>query len=412
MSGDENQSTGRTLGGSPVNDPLPSDWSRPANAGPRIGRVGNWGGSSSSSRSASGGRFATLRDIGSSSSGGPSIGGPGGVGLPPSGMFGPPSAAGGHAGHAHGSDGDDDDEEDNDREGENWFAGGERSGLSVQNPNAPGNQPGGHLVRDLLRQAAESGIAGVSNRPPHSSAFSGGGHRLGSDEVESTFVPDPNAAEMETAIRHLTLWRDGFSIEDGELYRYGDPRNEQILAEINGGRAPPAVVGVEVGQPVELRVVRRLQEEYIPHTSTNRAFTGAGHRLGSPVPGVGTATTTAGVTTGMPGSFPAGPHSGDASTTAERAVQRESFGTRFEVDQTKPTTSVQVRLADGTRMVCHMNLDHTVGDIRNFINASRPENITRPYTIGTTFPNRVLEDDKQTIKDAGLEKGVIVQRWV
>ena len=29
------------------------------------------------------------------------------------------------------------------------------SGISVQNPNAAGNQPGGNLVRDLLRQAAQ-----------------------------------------------------------------------------------------------------------------------------------------------------------------------------------------------------------------------------------------------------------------
>ena len=28
-----------------------------------------------------------------------------------------------------------------------------------------------------------------------SSVFAGGGHRLGSDEVESTYVPDPNAPD-------------------------------------------------------------------------------------------------------------------------------------------------------------------------------------------------------------------------
>ena len=44
--------------------------------------------------------------------------------------------------------------------------------------------------------------------------------------------------------------------------------------------------------------------------------------------------------------------------------------------------------------------------------SSRPENLTRPYTIGTTFPNRTLDDDKATITDAGLQNSVIVQRWV
>lgn len=39
----------------------------------------------------------------------------------------------------------------------------------------------------------------------------------------------------------------------------------------------------------------------------------------------------------------------------------------MKVDDTKPSTSVQVRMGDGTRMVVRLNLTHTVKDIRNFI---------------------------------------------
>lgn len=39
----------------------------------------------------------------------------------------------------------------------------------------------------------------------------------------------------ETAIRHLVFWRNGFQVEDGELKRYDDPEQAQILAEINAG---------------------------------------------------------------------------------------------------------------------------------------------------------------------------------
>jgi hypothetical protein len=42
---------------------------------------------------------------------------------------------------------------------------------------------------------------------------------------------------------------------------------------------------------------------------------------------------------------------------------------KFEVDEGAPSTSVQVRLADGTRLVTRMNLSHTVGDIRSFVDA-------------------------------------------
>lgn len=39
----------------------------------------------------------------------------------------------------------------------------------------------------------------------------------------------------DTAIRHLTFWRDGFSVEDGDLRRYDDPAQAHILSEINAG---------------------------------------------------------------------------------------------------------------------------------------------------------------------------------
>jgi UBX domain-containing protein 1 len=42
---------------------------------------------------------------------------------------------------------------------------------------------------------------------------------------------------------------------------------------------------------------------------------------------------------------------------------------------------------------------------------ARVENRTREYTIGTTFPNKTLDDYAQTIEAAGLKNAVIVQRW-
>jgi hypothetical protein len=38
-----------------------------------------------------------------------------------------------------------------------------------------------------------------------------------------------------TAIRHITFWRNGFTIENGELLRYDDPNNAQILSQIHSG---------------------------------------------------------------------------------------------------------------------------------------------------------------------------------
>lgn len=96
-----------------------------------------------------------------------------------------------------------------------------------------------------------------------------------------------------------------------------------------------SVLNVSLGQPVEVIVSKRTDEDYVPEASP---FGGSGNRLGSPVPVV-----TGSAATSMPGSFPAG------SSSAANQPERESVTTLFEVDQTQPATTVQIRLADGTR---------------------------------------------------------------
>ena len=99
-------------------------------------------------------------------------------------------------------------------------------------------------------------------------------------------------------------------------------------------RAPPQILNVQVGQPVELRVARRTNEDYVPPAAGPiQAFSGTGNRLGAPVPSISTTERP------MPGRFDEG--------TGSNELQRVT--TRFEVDQRQPTTSIQLRLADGTR---------------------------------------------------------------
>ena len=111
-----------------------------------------------------------------------------------------------------------------------------------------------HPSRSLVSQTAVTRAGPAANATPHGT-FSGGGYTLGSDDVDSTYVPDPDAQGLSShscfcfctlkrlldappAIRHLTFWRDGFSVEDGPLMRYDDPNNAQILEEINSGYNP------------------------------------------------------------------------------------------------------------------------------------------------------------------------------
>ncbi|KAJ7769377.1 hypothetical protein B0H16DRAFT_1715842 [Mycena metata] len=289
----------------------------------------------------------------------------------------------GHAhGHVHG-EGEEQDQ-DGEEEGEDmpmdqresWFAGGERTGISVENPDHPSrrNQMGlsTRAARELLRRAAESNLR-LARRlalasPSASPAFSGGGHTLGSDEVPSTYIPDPNAPEDPALVpvhRSLTFWRDGFSIEDGPLMRYDDPADAAVLRAINDGTAPPELYNITPDQRVEILVSKRTNKDYVAPQRRAAGWGAGGVRLGAAVPGD---ISSEGATS--------------KATTSAQAVA---------VDESAPIAQIQVRLADGGRLLARLNHTHTVADLRAIIDAhggAQPQ----PYTLHTTFPTRELAD--------------------
>jgi UBX domain-containing protein 1 len=201
----------------------------------------------------------------------------------------------------------------------------------------------------------------------------------------------PEDYEEESVTRHLTLWRDGFSVEDGPLMRYDDPQHAATLQAIQNGTAPEHVLNVRFGQQVELRVAKRTNEEYVPPPKKPaKPFSGSGATLAS--------TSTASWSTSR-NPAPASPAPAAAPAP-------------FEVDTKKPVTTLQIRLGDGTRQRAQFNQDiHTVGDIRRLINAGNPGMASRSYVLMTTFPNKDLTDESMTIKDAGLMGSVITQKW-
>lgn len=81
------------------------------------------------------------------------------------------------------------------------------------------------------------------------------------------------------------------------------------------------------------------------------------------------------------------------------------------VDETVPTTSIQIRLADGTRLVAKFNHHHTVNDIRAFIDSSRPGAPVNYQLQTMGFPPKPLTDLSQTIEQAGLANSVVLQKF-
>ncbi|KAI2713296.1 hypothetical protein CBS147354_7736 [Penicillium roqueforti] len=327
---------GRTLGGSAV----------PASSSAAAG-------SSSSARSAAPKKkFATLGDF----------------------------ASGGGGGGGDSSDDDDTDEHD-------FFAGGEKSGLAVQNPD--------DLKKKILEKARRAQPPPSDTPAPRESHFTGTARTLGGDDAPSQVIENPSAPSQQRAQRvqrTLHFWADGFSVDDGELFRADDPRNAEILDGIRQGRAPLSIMNVQPGQEVDVEL-KQHEEKYTKPKPKYKPFSGSGQRLGSPTPGVRSQAPT-------------------PSSSTARPSTREP--TKPNVDESQPTVTLQIRLGDGTRLTSRFNTTATIGEVYAFVASATPDGPNRAWVLMTTFPSTELNDWAAVLGDIPDFKrgGVVIQKWL
>jgi UBX domain-containing protein 1 len=203
---------------------------------------------------------------------------------------------------------------------------------------------------------------------------------------------EPIQQRAQRVQRTLHFWADGFSVDDGELFRSDDPRNAEILDGIRQGRAPLSIMNVQPGQEVDVEL-KQHEEKYTKPKPKYKPFAGSGQRLGSPTPSVRSETPT-------PSSSAA------ASSTQEPA--------KPSVDESKPTLTLQIRLGDGTRLTSRFNTSATIGDVYSFVSAASSEAATRAWVLMTTFPSTELKDKDAVLGEMADFKrgGVVVQKWL
>ena len=230
--------------------------------------------------------------------------------------------------------------------------------------------------------------------------FSGTARTLGGDDTPSEVIPDPTSSTPRRAApveRVLHFWSDGFSVDDGPLYRNDDPANAEILAHIRQGRAPMDILNVERSQEVDVKLDPH-DEKYKQPKKKYKPFEGGGQRLGSPTPGG--AVTSSSATMSLP------------SIPTANAASSQTDPSAISIDDSAPTLSLQIRLGDGTRLVSRFNTTHTIGDVYEFVRASQPQG--REFALMTTFPSAELKDMGKVLGEMSEFKrgGTVVQKWL
>ena len=285
--------------------------------------------------------------------------------------------------------GDDDDEEDENNKKRNLFAGGEKSGLAVQDPDRNPDD----IKKKIIQKAMKKGPPAATEDKPRKSNFTGPAQTLGGDDAPSRPVVPPTPAgptRNERVNRTLHFWEDGFSVDDGDLYRSDDPRNAVILNGIREGRAPLSIMNVLPGQEVDVEI-QQHQEKYVKPKKKFKPFGGQGNRLGSPTPGGPS----------MPGSF---------DTPAVAPAPSSSSGAP-DVDESQPAVTIRVSLGSGTRLTARFNTTTTLEEVYNFVRNAEPGG--RPFVLQTTFPNKEMTDMGQVLGAIPELKrgGAVVQKF-
>ncbi|KAJ6804234.1 plant UBX domain-containing protein 4-like [Iris pallida] len=279
---------------------------------------------------------------------------------------------------------------DSDSDGpQEYYTGGEKSGMLVQDP-----QRGGHDVDSIFDQARQMGaLQGPFEHQPSSSSrtFTGTG-RLLSGETVSAAPQQP-----ENVVHNICFWSNGFTVNDGPLRRFDDPENALFLESIKKSECPKELEPEDRRTSVHVNLIRR--EENCPELVKQRTpFQGVGRTLG----GGGSSTGSS------------GPESPAPAAAAALTTTTSSAPGPLVIDDSLPTTSIQIRFSDGTRTVARFNTRHTVGDIRAFINnhtSSRHGVAATAYTLQTVgFPPKQLTDVTQSIEQAGLANSVVIQK--
>ena len=123
----------------------------------------------------------------------------------------------------------------------------------------------------------------------------------------------------------LKLWKNGFTVNDGPLRTFEDPKNKEFLSSIQRGELPHELVREADGGEVNLDMQDHRDEEFVP-TKPKYVLFNDGYKLGSPTPKV---------------SSTASPN--------DQATNETNAKRNLNLNESAPTTQLQIRLSDGSR---------------------------------------------------------------
>ncbi|BAF20052.1 plant UBX domain-containing protein 4 [Oryza sativa Japonica Group] len=278
------------------------------------------------------------------------------------------------------SAGSEDSEDDEYKPPQELYTGGEKSGMVVRDRSKRKNRAD-EIFKEAKRKGAKKGSFEARRK---SKSFAGTGRLLTGESAEPVAPQSP-----ESIVHNIYFWTNGFTVNDGPLRSFDDPANASFLKSIKNSECPSELEPADKKSQVNVNLVRK--EEKCPEPVKRAApFHGAAKTLGTPSDNNST------------------PPEATSAAAAASSTETASKTVTITVDDSLPSTSLQIRFVDGSRMVAHFNTSHTIADVRAFIDTTRPGE-AGDYTLQAGFPPKPLDDMSKTIEEAGVANSVIIQ---
>jgi len=172
----------------------------------------------------------------------------------------------------------------------------------------------------------------------------------------------------------LTVYKNGFIIDDGEFRKKDEPQNKKFMEEVEKGYIPNELVKKGITD-LGIEMDDQRDKDYEPPKEEKKfhAFTGAGKSLSS--------VNTQGLHV-------------DKNVTSN-------------VDKSKPTCKVNIRLFNGEVVSEDFNLTQTFQDVINFVKKKSGSN---NFSLLDGFPPRPITAFNKTIQELHLEGSLLTQK--
>ena len=175
----------------------------------------------------------------------------------------------------------------------------------------------------------------------------------------------------------VTLWQNGFQVDDGEFRDYEAPENKKFMADLNEGYVPKELAE-KYKRKIGIALLDKRKEKYVPPPPPKYvSYSGQGTSLGGGISAQGGAVDTS-ASDGKPA-----------------------------FDPNKPKTTIRFRFHNGEGAALDVNLDTKVSELFSYVQSVAP--VSGSYTLLHGFPPKRLDDPSATVEQAGVQNAVVKQ---